>query len=68
MQVDLNAHLNCHHESRNNIVSSTSEMFVLWQWKPTETNQIFKLHKSKVNTLDSLKEILPGSPAEINQR
>ncbi len=55
IQVDSNAPLICQHESRNDVVSSTSEMIVIWQWKPTETNQI--LHKSKMNTLDSLNEI-----------
>ena len=37
------------------ITNPTSGMMVFWQWKPTEKNQ--RLHKSKVNTVDSLNEI-----------
>ena len=60
IQVDLSAHLICHHKSSkneewNDVVSSTSEMIVIFQWKPTETNQTS--HKSKVDALDSLNEI-----------
>jgi hypothetical protein len=42
-------------EEWNDVVSSTSEMIAIWQWKPTETNQ--RLQKSKVDALDSLNEI-----------